>query len=169
MTPDNLTSHLYEFMYDGQTGAEINGAIITLHFVDGKRGDHDLMVNGRVTDPVALGIKENQPTAITLASLRVQPGNRIVTISWQTGDETDNLGFNIYRAEAKEGNYEKINTSFIPSRVGSGLGATYEFLDSSVNNRTAYFYKLEDVDINGKHTMHGPVTATPRLIYGIGK
>ncbi|MCX5887785.1 MAG: hypothetical protein NT096_18085, partial [Proteobacteria bacterium] len=32
-TPDNNSDHWYEFMYGGQTGAEINGNKITLHFV----------------------------------------------------------------------------------------------------------------------------------------
>ena len=32
-------SHWYDFRYDGTTGAEINGNVLTLHFVDGGRGD----------------------------------------------------------------------------------------------------------------------------------
>jgi len=51
-TPDNPVDHLYEFLYDGETGAEINGNVITLHFVDGLRGDDDLnATNGIVFDP----------------------------------------------------------------------------------------------------------------------
>ncbi|BCS95681.1 hypothetical protein DSLASN_13130 [Desulfoluna limicola] len=50
-TPDNPVAHWYEFTYDGTTGAEINGNVITLHFVDGKRGDNDLIENGVVVDP----------------------------------------------------------------------------------------------------------------------
>ena len=34
-TPDNPINHWYEFLHDGQTGANINGNVITLHFVDG--------------------------------------------------------------------------------------------------------------------------------------
>jgi len=49
-TPDNQTDHWYEFRYDG-TGAEINGNVITLHFVDGERGDADLAPNGVIVDP----------------------------------------------------------------------------------------------------------------------
>ena len=49
-TPNNPTNHWYEFLYDGQTGAEIIGNIITLHFVDGTRGDDDLIANGIVVD-----------------------------------------------------------------------------------------------------------------------
>ena len=50
-TPDNRQDHWYEFSYDGQTGAEVVGNTVVLHFVDGKRGDHDLEENGRIGDP----------------------------------------------------------------------------------------------------------------------
>jgi hypothetical protein len=42
-------------MYDGTTGAVINGNEITLHLVDGKRGDHDLTANGEIVEPGAPG------------------------------------------------------------------------------------------------------------------
>jgi hypothetical protein len=109
------------------------------------------------------------PTAITLASFTATPKSGKIILEWTTGDETDNLGFNIYRADSENGGFIKINSTLIPSKVGSGLGTSYEFIDNNVRNRTAYFYKLEDVDVNGVKTMHGPVKATPRLIYGIGK
>jgi hypothetical protein len=41
-TPDNPAPHWYDFAFDGKTGAKIGSDRITLHFVDGKRGDDDL-------------------------------------------------------------------------------------------------------------------------------
>ncbi|MEK7223426.1 MAG: hypothetical protein AAB156_04050, partial [Pseudomonadota bacterium] len=41
-TPDDPAPHWYDFAFDGETGAEIGSDRITLHFVDGKRGDDDL-------------------------------------------------------------------------------------------------------------------------------
>jgi cyclophilin family peptidyl-prolyl cis-trans isomerase len=38
-TSANPTPHWYEFLFDGSTGAMINGNVITLNFVDGERGD----------------------------------------------------------------------------------------------------------------------------------
>ena len=51
-TPADGTDHWYEFMYDSltDTGAVINGNEITLHFVDGDRGDDDLTANGTIVD-----------------------------------------------------------------------------------------------------------------------
>ncbi len=48
-TPEDPNTHWYEFLFDGATGAEILEEQIILHFVDGERGDHDLMVNGEIT------------------------------------------------------------------------------------------------------------------------
>ncbi|MEW6380213.1 MAG: choice-of-anchor U domain-containing protein [bacterium] len=49
-TSDNPKPHWYEFLYDGQTGAQIQGNIVTLHFIDGARGDDDLSANGEIID-----------------------------------------------------------------------------------------------------------------------
>ena len=49
-TGDNPAPHWYEFIYDGTTGATIDGNKVTLHFVDGQRGDDDLTANGEIVD-----------------------------------------------------------------------------------------------------------------------
>ena len=102
-------------------------------------------------------------------SFTVFAQNRKVILSWSTGSEIDTAGFNIYRADVENGNYSKINTSLIPAEGSPTRGASYEFTDTDVQNRKIYFYKLEDIDLNGKSIKHGPVSAAPRLIYGIGK
>ena len=60
-TPDNNSDHWYEFSYNGTTGAQISGNIITLHFVDGERGDSDLSANGQLSDPGAPAINPTNP------------------------------------------------------------------------------------------------------------
>jgi len=56
-TQDDPFDHWYEFIFDGQTGAKINKNKITLHFVDGKRGDDDLTDNGIIVDIGGPGVK----------------------------------------------------------------------------------------------------------------
>ena len=61
-TPTNQTDHWYEFLYDGETGAEIDNNVITLHFVDGKRGDDDLDdTNGIIVDQGGPGFTTTPP------------------------------------------------------------------------------------------------------------
>jgi parallel beta-helix repeat protein len=108
-------------------------------------------------------------TLISLSSLTATPKNNAVTLEWKTESEIDNAGFNLYRAESENGQYTKINASLIPAKGSSTQGASYEFTDTNVQNRKTYYYKLEDIDLSGKSTMHGSVIAMPRLIYGIVK
>jgi hypothetical protein len=56
-TPGDTSPHWYEFLYDGQTGAVIVGNVITLHFVDGLRGDDDLTADGIIIDQGGPGLK----------------------------------------------------------------------------------------------------------------
>ena len=53
---DPGTGQFYEFGYDGTTGAEIDGEHVTLHLVDGGRGDADGLANGVIVDPGGPGM-----------------------------------------------------------------------------------------------------------------
>jgi hypothetical protein len=102
-----------------------------------------------------------EPTAVTLISFTGQGGSDHVTLAWETASELDNEGFNIWRSEATDGEYGKINASLIPAQGNADTGASYEYVDGDVVKGVTYYYKLEDVDIHGVSTFHGPVSATP--------
>jgi len=95
------------------------------------------------------------------------PGNGKVTLIWLTESEIDNQGFNIYRGETEDEEYEKINEQLIAARGSATAGAVYTITDDGLTNRKTYYYKIEDVDNSGFSTFHGPVSATPRFILGI--
>jgi hypothetical protein len=104
------------------------------------------------------------PTLIKLSSFTATASNRKVLLQWTTESEIDNAGFNLYRAESEKGEYNRLNSSLIPAKGSPTQGASYEFLDENVHNRETYFYKLEDIDIHGISTFHGPVSAEPRRV-----
>ena len=106
-------------------------------------------------------------TFIDLSSFSAVPKFSKVIIQWSTEAETDNAGFNLYRSESESGEYVKINDALIPAQGTSTQGSSYEFTDNNVQNRKTYYYKLEDIDLSGKSTMHGPVSAAPRWMLGI--
>jgi hypothetical protein len=109
------------------------------------------------------------PTSIYLYSFNAIQRVNKVALAWATASEIDNAGFNLYRAESADGKYTKINPSLIPAQGSTTSGATYQFIDNDVRNRKTYYYKLEDIDLNGKSTMHGPVSAVmKRKGFGIG-
>jgi hypothetical protein len=105
-------------------------------------------------------------TIINLSSFDATPKTSKVILQWHTESETDNAGFNLYRSTSEDGDFTKINAFLILSKGSATQGASYEFTDMNVQNRTTYWYKLEDIDLSGTSTLHGPVSATPRLIYG---
>ncbi len=105
------------------------------------------------------------PTAITLVSFNAIGGESEVRLTWETAAEIDNEGFNLWRAESADGEYTKINPSLIPAQGDPDTGASYEYVDSDVVKGRSYYYKLEDVDLHGVSTFHGPVSASPGPIH----
>src|SRR5260370_3808451 len=89
-------------------------------------------------------------------------GANRVALLWKTGGEAHSLGYNIYRE--KNGQRVRLNPSLI---AGSALlmsgalpkhsGKTYAWIDSSSDSASGAYW-LEDVDVNGTHALHGPVT-----------
>jgi hypothetical protein len=106
-------------------------------------------------------------TLITLSSFTAKASNGRVKLEWVTESEIENAGFNIYRSETEADGYVKINSALIAAKGSETKGAKYVFTDNIAKNRKTYFYKLEDIDLNGTSTMHGPKSATPRMILGI--
>jgi len=104
------------------------------------------------------------PTLVTVSSLQAIPSNRLVTIRWNTESEIDNAGFNIYRTTLN-GETIKLNKNIIAAQGSATNGAVYEFADNTAENRKTYSYQLEDIDTSGTARLHGPVNATPRLLY----
>lgn len=105
-------------------------------------------------------ITEGNVTAVELISFEAESIETGVKLTWETATETDNLGFNLYRADSLTGERVQLNESLIPTNVppGSPFGVVYEFVDETATGYQAYFYWLEDVDTEGQTTLHGPAS-----------
>ncbi|MFN2186339.1 MAG: hypothetical protein ACK2UU_20335, partial [Anaerolineae bacterium] len=105
------------------------------------------------------------PTAVELAAFDAAAQGNGVLLTWETANEIDNLGFNIYRADSQVGQLVKINPYMIVSQdPGSVTGAAYSFLDESAAPGATYYYWLEDIDGSGTATKHGPVAARTEAV-----
>jgi uncharacterized repeat protein (TIGR01451 family) len=102
-------------------------------------------------------------TAVDLTSFKAQTiAGGGTLLEWQTREESRNLGFHLYREDA-QGRHQ-IDPSLI---AGSALllrggqpqhrAKTYQWIDAQGGSQSAYW--LEDVDLNGTRTLHGPVYA----------
>lgn len=81
-----------------------------------------------------------------------------VIVEWTTESEVNLAGFNVYRSESLDGPYVRLNDTLIPASPDPIAGASYSYADSTVRAGATYYYKLEDVELDGKATVHGPIT-----------
>ncbi len=113
------------------------------------------------------------PLAVTLASFDAQAQAGHVLVSWETVSELNNAGFNLYRTGSVGDRPEQREwlgsvgdrpeqgdlLAFVPAQApGATQGAAYSFQDANVVAGQTYWYWLEDVDLNGATTLHGPVS-----------
>lgn len=98
------------------------------------------------------------PVYVDLLYFRGTPAGREVLLEWATAWERDNWGFSIYRSQAPEFSEEVENLHFAQARGrGQFDGETYAYVDRSVAPGQVYYYWLEDIDIFGITTRHGPI------------
>src|SRR6202167_6057704 len=102
------------------------------------------------------------PTAVQLTSFHAQPrAGGGVLLEWRTREEVHNLGFHIYREDA-QGRHQ-----LDPSLIAGGAlllrggqpghaARTYQWIDPQ--GAAGSSYTLEDVDLSGIRSTHGPVT-----------
>jgi hypothetical protein len=101
------------------------------------------------------------PTAVSISRFVARPLGRSVRILWDTEQETDILGFNLYRAEDSTTESLRLNNLLIPGKApGSPAGAQYQYVDRSVEPGVLYHYWLESVHSDGTTTRLGPESAT---------
>jgi hypothetical protein len=81
----------------------------------------------------------------------------VVVVEWTTETEVNLAGFNIYRSESQDGPYVKLNDTLIPASPDPIAGGSYSYTDTTVEPGVTYYYQLEDVELDGKATVHGPI------------
>ncbi len=105
---------------------------------------------------------QGQITPVVLRNLAAVGVENGILISWDTVTETNNLGFNIMRAESVDGGQTQVNPELIMSELAPGdmFGAAYEYLDETAVAGVTYYYWLIDVPLDGSMPgVHGPISA----------
>jgi rhamnogalacturonan endolyase len=83
-------------------------------------------------------------------------GQDSVLLKWKANSESDMAGYFIYRAEASNGAYEKLNST--------PVSETY-FIDRTVVNEVTYFYVISAVDVDGNESRYSnEINAMPTSI-----
>ena len=106
------------------------------------------------------------PTAVRLVAFYAEPQGLTLAVRWETAEEVDLLGFHLYRSLSPHEVGTRLNESLIPAAGPGGVrGASYTFLDETVQAGVTYYYTLEDVDTYGLATAHGPVVVALWRVY----
>ena len=163
-TPSELGSLMTEgnlrfWHYNGSTWVQVGGAP-ALSTVG---SNHCAQVSG-ITTSGAWTLATGTPTAVTLNYFTATHVGDHNTLAWETVSELHNLGFNLWRGTSVSGPNVKLNDLLIPSQAPGGTdGYAYSYNDFAITNSASYYYWLEDVDLNGTVTRHGPVMADQTL------
>ncbi|MFY9607363.1 MAG: C25 family cysteine peptidase [Blastocatellia bacterium] len=111
------------------------------------------------------------PTAVTLVSFTAREYDTGVSVQWRTGMEVENLGFRVYRQQG--GHRVPITPEIVAgsaliagNRTMMTAGNSYAWWDngivdcgSRIGDCRDVQYWLEDIDLNGKATLYGPIAA----------
>ncbi len=105
-----------------------------------------------------VGVEEGSPaTAVSLLSFTATGQDDSVRVEWETAREINNMGFYLYRAASHWGPFTRLTDKLIPGLTFSVVGKTYTYQDTAVTRGELYYYKLEDIDVYGRQTFHGPI------------
>jgi len=119
---------------------------------------------GRLNADAALALTgAHGSTAVELVSFAASQYGNAVLLEWRTGYEVNNLGFHVYREAG--GRRTQLTEQLVAGSAflaggGTALtaGRSYSWWDLVPGARGPVQYWLEDVDLNGQRTRHGPVT-----------
>lgn len=72
-----------------------------------------------------------------------------VTITWGTESEQECYGYFVWRADTKEGPFEKVNAKMVPGGGTTHVPRRYRVVDQPLPMGATYYYKVEQIDLTG--------------------
>ncbi len=120
------------------------------------KGGHNVNVNvsGNVSGNITVNVNgvcgtsgSGQTLAVELSTFTAATTTDGIALKWRTESEVNNIGFNVYRSEKKDGKFVKIG--FVEGAGSTGMPTDYEFVDKTAKQGQVYYYYLEDIDVEG--------------------
>lgn len=136
------------------------------------QGEHQIWASARVleegevweastpSEGTIMALACDAAVPLYLSRLQAVPTAGEIRLEWETAWEMNNQGFNVYHSSSRQGPWTKLNRELIRSQVGAEdrTGAAYEFVHAGVDLQAENYYLLEDLDVEGIATRHGPIT-----------
>ena len=109
------------------------------------------------TFPVTL---DDTPTWVAVSRFEACAEESQPTVEWHTASETGAVGFNLWRQDRTNGQFELVNPSLLPALANSPQGGIYRFADPRAFSGEPVVYRLEEIDAQGRTRSYGPFTVT---------
>ena len=106
------------------------------------------------------GEGNDTPLSVTLSTFTAQMIDGTSTLMWSTSSETNNKGWNVYRAENDQYDLAiRINPNIIEGAGSSSTQTDYTFQDvSDLVNLQTYWYWLESIDNGNQSYLYNPIS-----------
>ena len=117
------------------------------------RSDGSVQKDGIYIDNMM--VNKYSAVPVELTSLSAQAGNGIINLSWSTGSEINNRGFEINRSS------DKLNWEYLGFVDGNGTTSennNYQFTDNNPLH-TKNYYSIKQIDYDGTFKVYGPIEA----------
>jgi len=151
---------VFTFETDASAFIVAKGSYLALKITNNSSSNYAVQTGGASSYCSAPNESQDYSLPVELASFNATAGNGNITLKWITESEIENLGFNIYRSTNENGEFVMLNAELIAGAGSSSEKHEYSYVDQDVKNGITYWYKLEDIDYNGKTELHGPISAT---------
>ena len=78
-----------------------------------------------------------------------------IEVQWKTASQLNLVGFNLLRSEGDEDSFLPINSAMITIQGDRVIGSQYLFVDKQVQPGRIYYYKIEEITLQGAHEVIG--------------
>ena len=97
------------------------------------------------------------PVPVVMVSFEATAGGDFIVIDWITASEINCQKWEIYRGDGRDGGYKKLGE--LPGLGSTETARSYQWVDRIVNPEIHYFYKIKQVDFDGKSWWSHAVSA----------
>jgi len=146
---DNLTA-VFTFTTNAALFIVPKGKYLALKITNNSSSDYSVNVGNSWSYVAAPIESQDYELPVELSAFTATASDSSVILHWRTESEINNLGFNVYRSDTKEGVYTRVNARRIPGAGTNAISRDYSFTDEQVVFGKTYYYYIEDIDFTGK-------------------
>ncbi|UOQ98386.1 T9SS type A sorting domain-containing protein [Hymenobacter sp. 5317J-9] len=113
--------------------------------------------NMTAINTLTLGDKTN-PLPVNLTSFDAKRAGADVAVTWSTASEKNSKGYNV---QVSTNGTDFRTLGFVSSAsANSSTAQTYSYMDTEKNKTTLRYYRLQQIDLDGKDSFYGPRTVS---------